>query len=436
MRTLDGIRRYQLTTVFLFLIACIGYLVAVHALGIETEVMRDRFWKNAEPLFNGEVPVMEYPPFALVFFAIPRLFADTAWGYNIAYVAEVFVLMVAGLLLVSKLAERLGHDQKRAMLVYAILMLLMLEFVLDRYDIFPAVLTLASFYLFATRRYGWACLVLAVATTTKLYPAVLFPLYFLYLAYNRQWRDTWVSALAFFGTGAAIAAVAWIINPELITNFLGYHTDRPLQIESVPSSIVYLLSMLGLTDVSIQPFGDPGSFGSDNLVGPLPDAVAEAMMPLMVGLILVTYAVYAVLRHRGVGDDGLRLMGLGIIAVLMLFMVANKVFSSQYLIWVIAPVAFIVASRQGTFERRLFLLTVATFVLTQVNFAYNIGYLGGGTNINDLGMMIILIRNILAVYMTWMVVREMVRSIRGEDVGTHDVRLSRVLRDRFPNRAR
>lgn len=436
MRTLDGIRRYQLTTVVLFLIACIGYLVAVHALGIETEVMRDRFWKNAEPLFNGEVPVMEYPPFALVFFAIPRLFADTAWGYNIAYVAEVFVFMVAGLLLVSKLAERLGHDQKRAMLVYAILMLLMLEFVLDRYDIFPAVLTLASFYLFATRRYGWACLVLAVATTTKLYPAVLFPLYFLYLAYNRQWRDTWVSALAFLGTGAAIAAVAWIINPELITNFLGYHTDRPLQIESVPSSIVYLLSMLGLTDVSIQPFGDPGSFGSDNLVGPLPDAVAEAMMPLMVGLILVTYAVYAVLRHRGVGDDGLRLMGLGIIAVLMLFMVANKVFSSQYLIWVIAPVAFIVASRQGTFERRLFLLTVATFVLTQVNFAYNIGYLGGGTNINDLGMMIILIRNILAVYMTWMVVREMVRSIRGEDVGTHDVRLSRVLRDRFPNRAR
>ncbi len=436
MRTLDGIRRYQLTIIVLFLIACIGYLVAVHALGIETEVMRDRFWKNAEPLFNGEVPVMEYPPFALVFFAIPRLFADTAWGYNIAYVAEVFVFMVAGLLLVSKLAERLGHDQKRAMLVYAILMLLMLEFVLDRYDIFPAVLTLASFYLFATRRYGWACLVLAVATTTKLYPAVLFPLYFLYLAYNRQWRDTWVSALAFFGTGAAIAAVAWIINPELITNFLGYHTDRPLQIESVPSSIVYLLSMLGLTDVSIQPFGDPGSFGSDNLVGPLPDAVAEAMMPLMVGLILVTYTVYAVLRHRGVGDDGLRLMGLGIIAVLMLFMVANKVFSSQYLIWVIVPVAFIVASRQGTFERRLFLLTVATFVLTQVNFAYNIGYLGGGTNINDLGMMIILIRNILAVYMTWMVVREMVRSIRGEDVGTHDVRLSRVLRDRFPNRAR
>ena len=436
MRPLDGVRKYQLIIAILFLVACIGYLIAVHALGIETEVMRDRFWKNAEPLFNGELPVMEYPPFALVFFAIPRFFGDTPWTYNIAYVAEVFVFMVIGLILVSKLAERMGHDQKKAMLVYAVLTLLMLEFVVDRYDIFPAVLTLASFYLFATKRYAWAGIILAVATLTKLYPAVVFPLYFLYLAYNRQWRDALSTTIGFFGAGVLIVAVVWLIEPQMITNFMSYHTDRPLQIESVPSSIVYLLSMLGLADVEIQSFFDPGSFGSDNLVGPLPDAVAEAMMPLMVALMLVTYAVYAVLRHRGVSDDGLRLMSLGIIAVLMLFMVANKVFSSQYLIWVIAPVAFIVASRQGTFERRLFLLTAATFVLTQVNFAYNIGYLGGGTNINDLGMMIILIRNILAVYMTWMVVREMVRSIRGEDVGTHDVRLSRVLRDRFPNRAR
>ena len=412
MKAVDGVRKYQIIIAALFLVACIGYLVAVHFLGIETEVMRDRFWKNAEPLFNGEVPVMEYPPFALVFFAIPRLFADTAWGYNVAYVAEVLVFMVVGLLLVSKLAERMGHDQRKAMLVYAVLMLLMLEFVLDRYDIFPAVLTLVSFYLFATRRYGWACLILAVATTTKLYPAVLFPLYFLYLAYNRQWRDAWVSTLAFFGTGAVIAAVAWIINPELITNFLGYHTDRPLQIESVPSSIVYLLSMLGLTDVSIQPFGDPGSFGSDNLVGPLPDAVAEAMMPLMVALMLVTYAVYAVLRHRGVSDDGLRLMTLGIIAVLMLFMVANKVFSSQYLVWIAAPVAFLVASGSGRTERRMFWLTVLTLVLTQLNFAYNIGYLGGGENINDLGMMVILARNIAAIGVTCLAVAGMYRCVR------------------------
>ena len=48
MRPLDGVRKYQLIIAILFLVACIGYLIAVHALGIETEVMRDRFWKNAD----------------------------------------------------------------------------------------------------------------------------------------------------------------------------------------------------------------------------------------------------------------------------------------------------------------------------------------------------------------------------------------------------
>ena len=412
MRPLDGIRRYQLIIAILFLVACVGYLVAVYALGIETEVMRDRFWKNAEPLFNGELPVMEYPPFALVFFAIPRFFGDTPWTYNIAYVAEVFVFMVIGLILVSKLAERMGHDQKKAMLVYAVLTLLMLEFVVDRYDIFPAVLTLASFYLFATKRYAWAGIILAVATLTKLYPAVVFPLYFLYLAYNRQWRDALSATIGFFGAGVLIVAVVWLIEPQMITNFLSYHTDRPLQIESLPASLVYPFSILGLIDVWIQPATDPGSFGSDNLMGSVPDAVAEIMMPLMIVLILAVYALYSYIRSKIPKEDSLRIIGLGILAVLIIFMVVNKVFSSQYVIWIVAPVAFLVASDNSKFERRLFVSTLIMFLLTQLNFAYNMCYLGGGAGINDLGMMELLVRNLVAVYMLFIVIREMITYAR------------------------
>ena len=413
MVRIDGsVRQYKIVLSALFLIACICFLVGVHITGVETEVMRDRFWKNAEPLFNGEVPVMEYPPFALVFFAIPRLFADTPWGYNVAYVAEVLVFMVVGLLLVSKLAERMGHDQKKAMLVYAILMLVMIQLIADRYDIFPAILTLASFYMFATRRYGWAGIILAVATMTKLYPAVLFPLYFLYLTYNRQWNDVLRNTLAFIGAGVTIAAVAWIINPELITNFLSYHTDRPLQIESLPASLVYPFSIFGLIDVWIQPATDPNSFGSDNLMGAVPDAVASVMMPLMVVMILAVYAIYAYVRHRGTDDGSLRIIGLAVIAVLMIFMVVNKVFSSQYVVWIVAPVAFIVASERSRFGKRLFLSVLAMFLLTQLNFAYNMCYLGGGSGINDLGMLELLLRNLVAVYIIVIVIQEIVRSVR------------------------
>ena len=418
----DSVRRCQVILSSLFLIACICFLIGVHITGVETEVMRDRFWKNAEPLFNGEVPVMEYPPFALVFFAIPRLFADTPWGYNVAYVAEVLVFMVIGLLLVSRLAERMGHDPKKAMLVYAILMLVMIQLVTDRYDIFPAILTLASFYMFVTRRYVWAGIILAVATMTKLYPAVLFPLYFIYLSYNRQWNDVPRNTMAFVGAGVAIVAVAWLINPELITNFLSYHTDRPLQIESLPASLVYPFSIFGLIDVWIQPATSPNSFGSDNLMGVVPDAVASVMMPLMILMILAVYAVYAFVRHRGITDESLRLVGLAVIAVLMIFMVVNKVFSSQYVVWIVAPVAFIVASERSKFGQRLFLSVLVMFLLTQLNFAYNMCYLGGGSGINDLGMMELLIRNLVAVYIIVIVLQEIVLSLgskTGADGCTH-----------------
>lgn len=53
--------RYGTVLALMFLVECIVYLAAVDMLGIETEVMRDRYWKNAYPLFHGDVPVMEYP---------------------------------------------------------------------------------------------------------------------------------------------------------------------------------------------------------------------------------------------------------------------------------------------------------------------------------------------------------------------------------------
>ena len=403
-----GVRRYGLIISVLFLIACVVYLLVIQCTGIETEVMRDRFWKNAEPLSNGDFPMLEYPPFSMVFIAIPRIFADTPFGYNIAYVAEVLVFMVIGLWLTSKLADVYGYSSKRAMLLYAVLMLLMFEFVVDRIDIFPAVITLAAVYLFSTNKTSLAFAFLAIGTMTKLYPALLFPVMFLYLIFNRRYSDVLKGSVAFIGTGVVIAAVVCLIDPSIITNFMGYHEDRPLQIESVAASVVYFISALGFTDVWIQPFGSEGSFGSDNLRGPLPDAVSDVLMPIMIVSIVALYALYFVIRRKGIEDNGMRILGLAILASLMLFMVANKVFSSQYLIWAICPVVFLMISGQdGLFERRVLNLMILTIILTQVNFAYNIGYLGGGESINTLGMAILLVRNAVAVYLTGIVIWEM-----------------------------
>jgi len=401
---MDSVKRYRLILWALFGIACAVYLIIVDISGIETEVMRDRF-VNADTLFNGEVAVTEYPPFALVFMIIPRLFASTPFSYNVAYVIEVFVFFMIGLIFISKLAARFGKDEKKAMLAYSVLMLLMFEFVVDRYDIFPVVITLISFYCFTTKRYAWAFALLSIATLTKLYPAVLFPIYLIPFLMDKKWMDALKGTAVFVITALAVVIPVVLVEPDMITHFLEYHADRPLHIESTAASFIYPFAMLGMTDVWI--IEAKYSFGSDNLLGAWPDAVAPLLSPLMVMLIVISYVMFAHLYKKNENQEERNiLLGIAILIVLMIFMIFGKVFSSQYLMWIIPPIVFMFMTSISEKEKKaILIMTILVILVTQLNFAYNIGYLGGGANINDLGMMIILLRNILMIAFLYITVK-------------------------------
>ncbi len=411
----DEVKATRTVISVLFLISCIAYLLVVHASGIETEVIRDRFHKNAEPLFHGDMPATEYPPLALLFIAIPRLFGSTEWGYETAYVGQMFVFMVIGLLLASRLARDLGFDRRKAMMIYAILTLLMLEFVLDRFDMIVTVFTLASIVMFIEKRYPAAFFLLACGTLLKVYPAMLFPVYMLFLWQGREFRESAVGTAAFVLTGLAVVAVCLVFEPDAITSFLGYNGDRPLQIESTAATLLYPLSMFGISDMWIQSAKDFGSFMSDNLRGSLPDAVAAQLLPVLVICVAAVWVVYFayILKARRT----LAPMAITCLVCMIMFLTVNKVFSSQYLIWLIPVVLLVCAVCGGCYAKRLFWMSVLTMVLTQACFAYNIGYLGGGDGINDLGMMLLLARNIVVLAMLADAVREMLAHIRGKDSG-------------------
>ena len=422
----DEYGRYRIRLIAAYAIACVGFLIAIFALDLETEVIRDRYWKDANPLFNGEIPIIEYPPFSLVFMAIPRIFGWTPEAYEVFYVIEVFVFMVIGLIYTDKLAEHFGKDRKNAMLAYSVLTVLLLEFVTDRYDIFPAVLTLMSIYYFVKSRYAWAFILIAIGVMTKLYPAMLFPIYFLIFAARKEWNEAFKGTLVFIAANLAIIIPVLIIEPDMIWNFLNYHSDRPLQIESLAASLIYPLSMFGLITVRITsamlPDGtlDPDNFGSDNLVGTVPDAVAGILSPLMVAGVLAVCFFFLYVYLRAEDKDRMKLLGLAISGVIMTFILFGKVFSSQYLIWAISPIVFVLMFEDDMFGSPLFRFTAAMFIMTQVEFVYNIGILGGGSNINDFGMIIILVRNILAVIVLYLIIRGMYDMSKGKDVRTPD----------------
>ena len=423
----DEYGKYRLRLIAAYAIACIGFLIAVFALNLYTEVMNDRFEDNVQPLFNGEPWKMEYPPFALVFMVIPRLFGWIAETYEVFYVIEVFVFMVIGLIYTDKLAEHFGKNRKNAMLAYSVLMVLLLEFVTDRYDIFPAVLTLMSFYYFVKNRYFWAFLLIAVGMMTKLYPALLFPVYFLALVAKDQWKDAFKGTAVFAAVSLIIIVPVMIIDMDMITYFIEYHADRPLQIETLAASLIYPLSMFGLTTVTITSAKDPGSFGSDNLIGTVPDAVVGFLTPLMIVCVLALCAFFFFVYRKADEDGRLKALGIAVAGVMMVFMLFGKVFSAQYLIWVVPPVVFLLMLEKDMFKTPLFKVTAAAFIMTQVDFVYNIGILHGGSNINDFGMIIILIRNLLTLAMLYLMVRDMYGIYAGcgkEDADVSDETMS------------
>lgn len=90
-------------------------------------------------------------------------------------------------------------------------------------------------------------------------------------------------------------------------------------------------------------------------------------------------------------------MALACLAAMLMFLVTNKVFSSQYLLWLVGLVLLVLMTSGRREGRAVLRLTVAVIVLTQLNFAYNVGYLGGGANIDDLGMMILLVRSVVCI---------------------------------------
>jgi len=409
----SGIRRYQIILGILFAAASAVYLLTVHFTGIETEAVKVYF-PYADTLAHGGIPEMEYPQFALVFMAIPRIFASTPLGYNIAFVAEVFVFFMIGLVVIGKLAKRYYQSQRKMMLIYTILMMLMFEFVVDRYDIFPAVLTLTSLYLFVTKKYMWAFVLLSVAMMTKLYPAVLLPIYLFPFIINRDWSN------ALKGGGVFVAVAALIILPFLILDhgsalhFLSYNMDRPLQIESTPASFIAVGSILGLTGTSIG-----FSFGSDNMMGSWPDAVAPYMMPLMLLAVIAVYFihVYILLRLRKEGQDNennrMVFLGGAVLLSILVFIIFGKVFSSQYLIWIIPFVVFMMmTSIDHTSKLYILILSAVSIALTQLNFAVNIGISGGGSGITDAGMMIILARNIVTIILFAYVIKISAESVK------------------------
>jgi hypothetical protein len=296
---------------------------------------------------HGAVPYrdyqVEYPPAALPVFFVLAFFASSEYP-------RVFeVLMALCLLAIVLAVGRLAGWRAAAVVLLAPLALGSLVY--SRFDLWPAALVAVGLLALLRERFVLAAVLVGTAFAAKLWPALLVPPIAVWLVrnYGRRVVARWLAA-------ATATAVAWFAPfVVLAPGGIGYpfrdELARPLQIESLGGAV--LIALHRTTGLALQVID---SYGSQNLSGPGAHAAAIASGVASATVVLFVWIVFA----RGpASEERLLVACAASVAAPIAF---GKVFSPQFLIWLIALVPLL----HGRLRWRVLALFAGALVLTQL----------------------------------------------------------------------
>jgi len=347
---------------------------------------------------------MEYPPMAALIFAVPALFSKYLGHYYSFYRFLMLLFNLGNIFLLVALSRYFDNDNTKKTLwilgTYIALTSLSFQFALDRFDLPVAFLILLSLYLALVKRYwflGYSAI--WIATLTKIFPVILIPILFAYQYLNSRNRNKALLDFGYsmvFGALVFIAFFAWC-GPWWQSVFK-YHCDRGLQLESLYSSILLIGKLFG--GMAAVGWGH----GSYELNAPWATFLVGLSVPIVGIFIIAVYLIFwRVLSSWKTADHPDYLIA-AVLAVLMIFVLFNKVFSPQYLLWLF-PLAALATSIKGS-NRLIIFLWLLTAVITAVLFPFSYPSL---IHLQLLGILLLLFRNLLLSLATYLSVRGILR---------------------------
>ena len=325
----------------------------------------------------GQLPyqdfAVEYPPLALGFIILPRLIASNPATYANAFAIGMLLFDLLGLFLISALSRRLNLSLWKTLAIYTLALLAIGPIIAHRYDLIPAIMVLLALFTFSRGKYKTSWALLAIGMMTKIYPAILAPIFLLYHWRHRQNRQAIAGVATFAITTAAIVIPCLLLSPDGFWNSLTYHAQRGLQCESTYSSFLLLGQTLGLTSVEME-----FSFGSLNVTSPLANILAKVSpLVMLLSLVAVYWFFYKSQVKRAVAQQTLPSMNQPDIAhivsysllAMLTFMLTNKVLSPQFIIWLYPLIPLVVGHWQRTSWLMFILIGLMTYLVYPVAYA-------------------------------------------------------------------
>jgi hypothetical protein len=308
----------------------------------------------AAPLLDGGLPyrdfAFEYPPLAAPAIGLPGVLGTGEESFRWAFALWTLAGGAAVVLLCGALARASGGDPRRAMLAAALMPLLCGALVRTHFDLFPVALLLGGLALLCLDRPRTGLALLGLGAVTKLFPLVAVPVGLAWLVRRGRLREAWQGALACAATIGVVAVAALAASPDGAADAVGYHLDRPVQIESSPAMVLLALDALGAGETA-----SVTSHRSDGLLHDASGAVSALFAGVLVGLV-------ALLTSR-VGRTRRDLV-LASLAATIGFALLGKVLSPQFVIWALPLGALALAWRRYVLAGAVALAAL----LTQVEF--------------------------------------------------------------------
>ena len=315
---------------------------ALHMLPASQCAFLQRTITSVQPPFHM-LPV-EYPPLTLLPFSLALLVPLSYYQLAIAFIMALAAVFIHWLLL--------QYGPRGAALAFTLSLLVgALGTAQRRFDLLPAALTLIC--VIAAERKHWtsAYIVLAFGVLLKIYPILLLPALFMaeqrflgrlptpthkfsfQLLPQQVWNTAqivrkwyWNNMLLCLGIILGITSIFAFLNFQgAVLNQIIYFFGRPVQVETMEGTLLWLGQGLGFPLTIVE------NFGSLNMSSAL-DSIVSLLGTI--GMI-AGYLYIIIMQWRGKFD-----MTQAVLAILLVSIITGKVFSPQYLIWLMPLLAY------------------------------------------------------------------------------------------------
>jgi Glycosyltransferase family 87 len=298
----------------------------------------------ADAIRAGDLPyrnfVLEYPPGALAAFVVPSISASPEHfaSYNTAFERWMALCGAAMMVAMAGSLAALGASPRRAAAALGLAAaspLLLGSVILTRFDLWPAALTAVAVVSLLWGYRSWAAIIFGLAIAAKLYPLVCVPiaLAWVWRRHGRHAAALWATLLV--GVLAAAFVPFAVLAPRGLEHSFTFQLFRPLQIESLGAAVLVTAHWMAGLPLLLH-----NDHGSTNIVGLLPSLVGYASAVCEIVLIVRIWFLFA----RGPATQQRLILAMA--AAVTTFVAFGKVFSPQYLVWLI-PLLPLVAGRRG-----------------------------------------------------------------------------------------